>query len=199
MFAKLRGTVEEIEVNVITLDVHGVGYEVICSDGCLATIEIGKEVSIIAFTDVREDSIRLYGFADVLEKQVFLLLKTVQGVGTRTAMEIVSNVDKIELLRTIAAEDEQKLQKIKGVGKKTAGRLIVELKDRVADHALERHESRLKVEKQVTDPMQEACEALEALGFSRKVAETAVAAVKGKGVASKIDSAWVVKEALRYI
>jgi Holliday junction DNA helicase RuvA len=199
MFAKLRGIVDEIDVNVVTLDVHGVGYELFCSGGCVARLERGSEATIVVFTDVNENSIRLYGFADPLEKQVFLLLTTVKGVGSRTGMEIVSRVDKVELLRAIGAGDLQRLQSIKGVGKKTSERIVVELKDRVAAYALERHESRLHIERESSTPFEEACEALEALGFTRKDAERAVAQVQGKGTGPKTDSASVVKEALRYI
>lgn len=203
MFAKLRGIVDEIEANMVTLDVNGVGYELFCSGGCVAQLELGSEATIVVFTDIsmsaNGNSIRLYGFADPLEKQVFLLLTTVKGVGSRIGMEIVSRVDKKELLRAIGEGDLQKLQSIKGVGRKTSERIVVELKDRVASYALEKHESRLHIEREVSTPVEEACEALEALGFSRKDAERAVAAAQGKGLAKNADSASVVKEALRYI
>ncbi|MBN8551200.1 MAG: Holliday junction branch migration protein RuvA, partial [Deltaproteobacteria bacterium] len=126
MFAKLKGIVDEVEASRVTLDVNGVGYELFCSGGCVSQLERGREAAIIVFTDVNENSIRLYGFADALEKQVFLLLTTVKGVGSRTAMEIVSCVDKVELLRAIAAQDLKRLQSIKGVGKKTSERIVVE-------------------------------------------------------------------------
>lgn len=199
MFAKLRGVVDQIDLQTVTLDVHGVGYEVFCSGACISQLELQREASIVVFTDVNENSIRLYGFADTLEKQVFLLLTTVKGVGSKTSMEIVSQVDRIELLRAIGSGDLNRLQSIKGVGKKTAERIIVELKDRVAEYALERRESSLHIEKAVETPLEEACRALEALGFSRKDAERAVAAVQGQGLTPGADSAWVVKEALRYI
>ena len=199
MFAKLRGIVDEVEASMVTLDVHGVGYELFCSGGCVAQLVRGQEATIIVFTDVNEDSIRLYGFADTLEKQVFLLLTTVKGVGSRTGMEIVSRVDKIELLRAIAAGDLQRLQSIKGVGKKTAERIVVELKDRVASYALERQESRLHIERKVSSSFDEACQALEALGFSSKDAARAIAAAKGEGLGADADASSVVKEALRHI
>lgn len=203
MFAKLKGIVDDIQANTITLDVHGVGYELFCSGGCVDRLEVGAEVSIVVFTDIslsaNGNSIRLYGFADPLEKEVFLLLTTVKGVGSRIGMEIVSRVDKKELLRAIGEGDLQRLQSIKGVGKKTSERIVVELKDRVASYALEKQESRLRIEREVSSPFDEACEALEALGFSRKDAERAIAAVQGKGISGTADSATVVKEALRYI
>lgn len=199
MFSKLKGIVEEIAGDVVTLDVNGVGYELRCSGGCIAALEPGSKAVIIVYTDVNENAIRLYGFSDALEKQVFLLLTTVKGVGARTSMDIVSQVDKVELLRAIGAQDLQRLQTIKGVGKKTSERIVVELKDRVGEYAMERHESRLTIEKEHSSPAEEACLALESLGFTRKDAEQAVSAVQSHGIAGKVDSAWIVKEALRYI
>ena len=203
MFAKLKGKVDTIEANMVTLDVSGVGYELFCSGGCVESLAVGSEAAIVVFTDIsmsaNGNSIRLYGFADPLEKEVFLLLTTVKGVGSRIGMEIVSRVDKKELLRAIGEGDLQKLQSIKGVGKKTSERIVVELKDRVASYAIEKHGSRLRIERDVTSPYQEACEALEALGFGRKDAERAVAAVQSKGLPGTENSAEVVKEALRYI
>ncbi len=199
MFAKLKGIVDSIEANIVVVDVQGVGYELYCSGACITKLEIAKPAALVVFTDVNENSIRLYGFADTLEKQVFTLLTTVKGVGSKTSMEIISQVDRVELLRAIGAGDVRKLQSLKGVGKKTAERIIVELKDRVAEYALGRSDTRLKIEREATDPMSEACEALEALGIPRKDAERAVAAVQTKGLSSSATSAWVVKEALQYI
>ena len=199
MFAKLKGIVDSIDANTVVIDVQGVGYELYCSGACVSKLEVAKPASVVVFTDVNENSIRLYGFADALEKQVFMLLTTVKGVGSKTSMEIISQLDGVELLRAIGAGDAHRLQALRGVGKKTAERIIVELKDRVAEYALERSDTRLHIERTVTDPMREACEALEALGITRKDAERAVATVQSKGLTPSATSAWVVKEALRYI
>lgn len=199
MLSKLKGVVEEIEGNTITLDVQGVGYEVLCSGSCIERLTLAAPVSLVVYTDVSESAIRLYGFVDIVEKQVFVLLTTVQGVGAKTSMEILSQIDRVELLRAIGAGDLKRLQSLRGVGKKTAERIVVELKDKVAEYAVGRTESRIAVEKIEIDPMRDACDALEALGIPRKDAERAVAAVHGRGLEPAADSAWVVKEALRYI
>ncbi|MBX7145412.1 MAG: Holliday junction branch migration protein RuvA [Oligoflexia bacterium] len=199
MISKLTGRVDEIDGLTATIDVAGVGYEVLCSRACSDSLTLGSNAAIVVYTDVKQDSIRLFGFCDRLERQVFLLLLSVQGIGPRTALDIVSAIDKVELLRVIAAGDMTRLRAVKGVGKKTAERMVVELKDRVATYALERNESRLRIETVVQSPLEEACQALEALGFARRAAEEAVKQVSSKGVPADSDSAWIVREALRFV
>ena len=196
MIAMLQGKVEEIAGHRATLNVQGVGYEVICSRRCLDRLQLGSEAKVIVFTDVKQDSIRLYGFDDVLERQVFVMLTQVQGVGGKSAAEIVSHIDKKELLRAIGAGDEARLQSIKGVGKKTAQRIVVELKDRVAEFTVD-HSAR---EVAGTESASEdAIQALQALGFARKEAEHAVSLVEAKAPSACKDSGSIVREALRFV
>src|SRR5262245_52116349 len=101
MIGQLSGTVTQLFGQVVLLDVGGVGYEVHCSFACVQRLSVGATATIVVHTDVKEDSIRLYGFDDYLEKQVFLLLTKVTGVGAKSASEIVSHMDKLELLRAI--------------------------------------------------------------------------------------------------
>lgn len=200
MFAKLRGVAEDIAGNTVTLDVNGVGYEVFCSSACIDALHIGQIATLVIFTDVKEDSIKLFGFSDALEKKVFLLLTMTKGVGTKTAMDIVSRVDKVDLLKIIGAGDLARLQAVKGIGKKTAERIVVELKDKVASFALESSTSsrNFNVEVSVYAPNDEACQALMALGFQRAVAESAVAKAISKAT-NLTDASMIVREALRYI
>ena len=135
MISYLRGTVFHQSGTSITLDVAGVGYELVCSTSCLEAIAGEDEVQIIVYTDVREDAIKLYGFVDQLEKQVFQLLLKVKGVGAKSASEILSQVDKHDLLRLIGSGDSSRLCTVKGIGKKTADRIVLELKDQVASFA----------------------------------------------------------------
>ncbi|MBX7137261.1 MAG: Holliday junction branch migration protein RuvA [Oligoflexia bacterium] len=195
MIASLRGRVQEISGTTVTLDVQGVGYELICSLGALERLETGKDAHMVVFTDVKQDSIRLYGFSDKLEKQVFLLLTRVKGVGARSASEILSAVDKRELLRLIAAGNVLGLQAVKRIGKKTAERIVVELKDKVAEFALGNQLERMGVERVTSGAMQDAIDALEALGFSRTEAEIAVGQVAGQ----HLEAGEIVREALRYV
>lgn len=200
MISQLRGIVDSISGSVVTLDVNGVGYEVYCSRQCLSRLENAKPTLLTIYTEVREDSIRLYAFDDQLEKQVFLLLMQVKGIGAKTSADIISKVDKRELLRLIGLSDTSNLQKVKGIGKKMAERIIVELRDRVGDYAIERNSlSNLNVEIEIVDSYREACEALQALGFATKDAERAVQQVKQRPDSVKLNSGEVVKEALRFV
>ena len=196
MISWLKGKVLETSDNIAILDVSGVGYEIICSRQCMSTLMQQPEASVTIYTDVHQDSIRLYGFADKLEKQVFLLLKQVKGMGAKTASEVVSNVDKLELLRIIGSSNLTKLQTIRGIGKKTAERIVVELRDKVGQFAVDR-QSNMTIEKHVAVPASEAVDALCALGFTRKEAEAAVRAVNG--IERLTDTGEIVREALRFV
>jgi len=200
MIASLRGTVVHYSGTIAIIDVNGVGYEVYGSSACLARCVLGSEVLITIHTEVQEGMIRLYGFNDELEKQVFLLLTRVKGVGARSSSDIVSKVDKIELLRLIAAGDLEALQKIKGIGKKTAERIIVELKDKVGEYVIEgRGGSSFVIELEVTTPFDEAIQALMALGFQRKEAEVAVKKVEQSAPIGLVDAGAIVREALQFV
>ena len=94
MISMLQGTVFSIEGAIVTLDVGGVGYEVQCSRACVASLGRGETATLVISTQVKEDSIKLYGFADRLEKRVFHMLTLVKGVGARSASEIISQIDK---------------------------------------------------------------------------------------------------------
>ncbi|RIL09605.1 MAG: Holliday junction branch migration protein RuvA, partial [Proteobacteria bacterium] len=182
MISSLRGIIEEVSGNTVTLDVQGVGYEILCSNACLVQLSQGETIRMVIYTDVREDSIRLFGFEDQLEKQVFLLLMQVKGIGPRSSADIVSRINKRELLRAIGAGDVGQLQSVKGVGKKTAERIVVELKDKVAEFVMERQYTSLVVEREVVGPFEEAAQALQALGFSRRDAEKAIQSAQSQGL-----------------
>ena len=208
MIARLSGVVVELEGEVAVIDVHGVGYEVACSRALAGRCQVGEAVTLPVFTDVREDSLRLFGFEDHAERHVFLLLNRVSGIGPRSSMDVVSNVAIRDLLRAIGSGDVNSLMKIKGVGKKKAERIVVELRDLVAAMAGERAaglREAVTVERgapsAVPDPRAvsgDAVAALEVLGFPRKDAEGAVA--KANGVITGVPAVGdLVREALRHI
>ena len=203
MISLLHGTVDSINGSTVTLDVGGVGYEVQCSRRCVEALTCGEQARVVVYTEVKEDSIRLFGFEDRLEKQVFSLLLQVKGVGARSACDIISRIEKKELLRVIGAGDVGQLQAVKGIGKKTAERIVVELKDRVAQHATE-ESSVSPARGSGLRPFEEAVEALQVLGLSKRDSERAVQSVEKElqsaaGVVKDFDTSQVVKEALRYV
>ncbi|WP_299443295.1 Holliday junction branch migration protein RuvA [uncultured Rhodospira sp.] len=133
MIAKLRGLVDSVDAEGAVIDVHGVGYLVFCSGRTLARLPApGGEAALVIETHVREDHIHLYGFADVLERDCFRLLGTVQGVGARVALAILTVVPAEQMGRVLAAQDKAMLTRAAGVGPKLAGRIVAELKDKAA-------------------------------------------------------------------
>jgi holliday junction DNA helicase RuvA len=197
MIGQIRGIVISVGQGTVLVDVAGVGYELFCSSACLQQLEIGTEATLVVYTEVREDLIRLYGFSDLLEKQVFLMLTKVNGVGARTASDVLSQIEKRELLRSIAAGDILRLQTLKGIGKKTAERIVVELRDSADGLASLSQPLTNQIERASVGPIEDAIQALVALGFTRKDAEKAVAQVNQSK--PPLDSGQLVKEALRFV
>ncbi|MFT6556854.1 Holliday junction branch migration protein RuvA [Sneathiella sp.] len=133
MIAKLTGILDSTGEDWIILDVGGVGYLAFCSGRTLRALpEIGGTVSLHIETHVREDHIHLYGFQGIGEKSWFGLLQTVQGVGAKVALGILSLFGSDELTQIVAAADKTALTRVSGVGPKVAGRIVTELKDKVA-------------------------------------------------------------------
>ncbi len=197
MIASLRGQVLESDGSSVVVDVQGVGYQVFCTQTCLSTFDVGDSVQVTIFTEFKQDSLKLYGFADKLEKQVFILLTLVKGIGPKSALDIVSRIPARELLRLIGSGDLHTLQSVKGIGKKTAERVIVELKDKVGEYALEQ-QSVSSTRPDIHEPLHDAISALQALGFTKRDAERAVSEIQKTGV-PLTDSGVIVREALRYI
>ena len=193
----LNGVVHSTNGPEVTLDVRGVGYQVHCTQQCLSQLTTGESATIVIHTEMREASIALYGFIDQTEKQVFSLLTRVKGVGARSASDILSSIDSQDLLRSIGTSDVTRLQTLKGIGKKTAERIVVELRDKVAEFVSGAGLAS-SIERLEDTPMQEAQEALIALGFAKRDAEQAIAKIDFNAM-RKPDSGEIVREALRFI
>lgn len=137
MIAKLTGRVDGTGKDWLVLDVGGVGYLVYCSARTLGAVAGGGEtVSLHIETHVREDHIHLYGFAETLERDWFRLLTTVQGVGVKVGLAILSVLPADRLTTAIAAGDAAPLTQASGVGRKLAGRILSELKEKIGDMGL---------------------------------------------------------------
>ena len=132
MIARLKGVVDSHRDDGVVIDVGGVGYLVFCSGRTLAQISAaGASVSLHVETHVREDHIHLYGFVNEIERQCFRLLQTVQGVGARAALALLSGLAPDELIAAIAARDGKTLTRAEGIGPRIAGRIVNELADKV--------------------------------------------------------------------
>ena len=137
MIAALAGRVDAVGADHAVIDVSGVGYLVFASGRTLARLpEPGGSAKLLIETHVREDHIHLYGFADAGERDWFRLLTTVQGVGARTAMAILSALAPEDLTLAVAAQDKAVLTRADGVGQKLATRIVTELRDKAGNLAL---------------------------------------------------------------
>lgn len=132
MIAKLKGTVDAIDGDSAVIDVNGVGYLISASARTLRDLVVGGAATLLVETIVREDAIALYGFLETAERDWFRILTTVQGVGARVALSILSTLAPDEIARAIAAQDRASLSRAAGVGPKLAARLATELKDKAA-------------------------------------------------------------------
>ncbi len=132
MIARLKGVVAAVDTDSAIVDVGGVGYLVSASARTLRNLVIGEAATVLVETIVREDAIALYGFLETAERDWFRILTTVQGVGARVALSILSTLSPDEIARAIAAQDRATLSRPAGVGPKLAARLATELKDKAA-------------------------------------------------------------------
>ena len=181
MIGKLRGIIDSYGEDWVILDVGGVGYVVSCSTRTLATLPKAGEAATLAIeTYVREDQIRLFGFTADLEREWFRLLQTVQGVGTKVALAILSTLKAADLASAIALGDKAAVARAPGVGPKVAQRIVTELKDRAPAFtdiapAIARLQGDLG-DKRAPAPVADAVSALVNLGYGQAQAAAAVAA-----------------------
>jgi Holliday junction DNA helicase RuvA len=130
MIGKLRGKVDAIGESFLIVDINGVGYEVQASARTLRNLKIGDEVSLTIDTHVREDAIRLFGFASEVERAWFRTLQNVQGVGSKVALALLGTLSPQDLANAIALGDWASVEQAPGIGKKLAQRIVAELKDK---------------------------------------------------------------------
>lgn len=131
MIAKLRGMVDTIGEDYFIIDVNGVGYLVYASAKTLARLHVGEGACVLTETVVREDSITLFGFVSALEKEWFITLTKVQGVGAKVCLSILSALTPLQLAQAISAQDKASFTRANGVGPKLAARIVTELKDKI--------------------------------------------------------------------
>ncbi|AKK11238.1 Holliday junction branch migration protein RuvA [Corynebacterium uterequi] len=179
MIACLRGNVVAIGADNAVIECAGVGYRFLAAPATLAGLRRGQEATVITHLVVKEDSLTLYGFSGEEQREMFLLLQTVSGLGPKLALACLGCFGPGEIARAVAASDAKTLQTIPGVGKRMADRLVVELKDKVAAFAPAESEA------EVTAPLpagaaqvaQQVTEALVGLGFTDRVAGPVVEGV----------------------
>ena len=132
MISRLRGLPAGRSGDGLVLDVNGVGYLVAATPGVLRRASTGSELTVETYLHVREDALQLYGFVDADERELFTHLLTVSGIGPKVALAVVSGSPAAELRRAIALGDHARFQAIPGIGKKTAERIVLELKEKLS-------------------------------------------------------------------
>ena len=176
MIAVLRGRVLDKQPNRIIVDVHGVGYEIHVPLSTYYDIgDEGAEVALRVHTHVREDALQLYGFLTALELQVFEHLIAVSGIGPRLAIAVLSGIETRDLVVAVQRGDVARLTGIPGIGRKTAERIILELKDRLARMAVPAGVEAAAVVSPGDRLRDDLVSALQNLGYHRQTAEQAVA------------------------
>lgn len=171
MIAYLNGKLSYKSPAMVHLDVQGVGYEVQISLNTYSRIQGLDGCKLLTYLHIKEDAHTLYGFFDDAERQIFLLLISVSGIGANTARMMLSSLQPEDIQRAIAMENAKMLESIKGIGAKTAQRVILELKDKIKKQKDIGHQ----ISVTVNNTMQEdALNALVTLGIARNVAEQAI-------------------------
>ena len=185
MIGKLKGRVDSYGPDWVIVDVGGVGYHVFCSSKTMGALPpVGEFAEVHTEMLVSQDLIRLVGFASTLEREWFRLLQTVQGVGTKVALAILSTLSAHEVANAIALQDKAMIGRAPGVGKKIAERIVLELKDKApafihVDAALAKLQAELDAPKPTAAT--DAVSALVNLGYGQVQAGAAVAAAMRKG------------------
>ena len=201
MIGKLTGRIDSFGNDFLILDVGGVGYVVYCSSRTLQTLpRVGEAASLAVETQVREDAIRLFGFQSNAERDWFVLLQSVQGVGAKVALALLGILGPGELASAVGMQDKAMIARAPGIGVKLAARIVAELKDKApALAAVDPVAARMAGDGEaarLSKPVSDAISALVNLGYGRPQAAAAVAAsVRALGDAAEASA--LIKRGLR--
>ena len=195
MIAFLRGRILDKHPNRIVVDVNGVGYEVhVPLTTYYDVADVGGEVTLRVHTHVREDALQLYGFLTPLEQLLFERLIAISGIGPKLAVAVLSGIESREFVGSVQRADIARLTRIPGVGKKTAERIVLELKDRLKD--VVPMDAGADAEQPRVDRLRDdLVSALENLGYHRPLAEKAADAARARDGSAAFEDA--LKSALR--
>ena len=201
MIGKLKGVIDSYGEDFVILDVGGVGYQVHCSARTMQALPAsGTAATLSIETHVREDHIRLYGFMSDMEREWFRLLQTVQGVGAKVALSVLSTLNGADLASAIAMRDKAMVARTPGVGPKVAERIVAELKDKVPAFATldpaAVHLAGAFDEKRAPKPVSDAVSALVNLGYGQPQAAAAIAAA-ARSAGEAADTATLIRQGLK--
>ena len=186
MIAYLRGKVVALTEETVILDVNGVGYEAYCSGGAFRKIGNSDYAELYTYLQVKEDGMTLFGFADMKEKELFLKVISVSGVGPKLGISILTGLSAEEFLLAVQTADAKRLSSVKGLGKKTAEKIILELHGKIsAAEVMSVNEEEMKVPEtqsvKLSKSDEDAVSALMGLGFTRNESVQAVKKAREAG------------------
>lgn len=201
MIAYIIGELIEVEENRIVLESNHMGYQIFVPVTVMHEARPGEEIKVHTYLHVKEDAMQLYGFLTKDDLQIFKLLLGVNGIGPKVALGVLSALSPDELRFAVLSEDVTSISKAPGLGKKTAQKLILELKDRLSledafEHKLNNHSLAAGDSAAAREPSAEAVQALVALGYSNS---DALRAVRKVGLSEKMDVEEILKAALKQI
>ena len=183
MIGYVKGEVSSKAQNYVLIDVSGIGYKIFMTETEIEKLEIGQAVKIFTYMRVLEDDISLYGFLSNDELMMFELLLSVGGIGAKTASSILSKISPSRFALAVISGDVNALKKLPGIGPKSAGRIILELKDKIkTEDAIEGTKEEQPV---YTAAVQDAIDALQVLGYNRKSIEKAFEQVDLKDMSTE--------------
>lgn len=169
MFAYIKGTLEEKSKDFVVVETAGIGYKIFMSAKSIDKLNNKEQVKIYTYYYVREDNISIYGFVTNEELKMFELLLSVSGIGAKSAITMLSNITPSEFALAVITNDTTKLTKIQGIGKKTAARMILELKDKLkTEEAIEIQDNVEAITISSNENSEEAIAALQILGYTKK-------------------------------
>lgn len=174
MFAYIKGILEVKTKGYIVIDVNGIGYKIFMSETAISRLsDIGEVVKVHTYLKVKEDEMSLYGFNTNEELRMFELLLSVSGVGAKTAISILSNIEPSSFALAVITNDVNKIKSLPGIGPKGAQRIILELKDKIETEEAVSAEASLDIKDAVVnnENVNEAITALQVLGYSKKEIE----------------------------
>ena len=178
MYAYIKGRITHMTESSVIIETNGIGYEILVPATFSARYSVGDDATIYTYLSVREDGMSMFGFSSAESKTMFLKLIGISGVGPKLALAILGGMNPEDLAACIVSENSAALSGIKGVGKKTAERIIIELKDKMNAEVIAARPSKTAL----TGVASEAAEVLVALGYKREAAEKAVSAAYEDGM-----------------
>lgn len=199
MIAHIQGIVAEKTPTRIVIDVNGIGYEILIPISSYDKIGgVGDSTKLLIYQHVREDILQLFGFSTQEEREMFLLLISISGIGPKSALGIISSIAVKDLKHAIAHENLTLLTAVPGIGKKTAQRIVVELKDKVAKMGAAMDNASKFVASGSAQTADEAMMALISLGYHKSIAEKAIVRALQEDPDNPMSLQELIKAALRY-